>query len=295
VLVAGALLCLPRIFRHAGAARWEVKERVQVGMPLTFIVPAGLLTALIGAAAPRIQPVLPTETLRVATYNINYGRDADGNHDLELAARTIEAARPDIVMLQEVDTANPANYGIDQATYLASRLGMHVTFYPAAEQTRGVAVLSRRPLSGAGGALLPAADDQAVALYGDITGPVSGQSIRLVNARLSPAAEQGRLQQVAFLLSLTDVTGPVIVAGDLAAPPDDAVYTQFIFSGFTDPDDTLNIEQGYTTPARLPAARHDYVLVRGLTPLDARQVESDASDHRLVVVEIGMDASPGAP
>lgn len=295
VLVAGALLCLPRIFRHAGAARWEVKERVQVGMPLTFVVPAGLLAALIGAASPRIQPTLPAETLRVATYNINYGRDADGNHDLELAARTIEAARPDIVMLQEVDTANPANYGIDQATYLASRLGMHVTFYPAAEQTRGVAVLSRRPLSGAGGALLPAADEQAVALFGDVAEPAPGQSIRLVNARLSPASEQGRLQQVAFLLSLADVDGPAIVAGDLAAPPNDVVYTQFVFSGFADPDDVLGIEQGFTTPARLPAARHDYVLLHGLTPLDARQVESDASDHRLVVVEVGMGASSGAP
>ncbi len=295
VLVAAALLCLPRIFRRADGNQWEVKERVQTGLPLTFVVPAGLLAALIGAASPRIAPIPARETLRVATYNINYGRDADGNYDLELAARTIAAARPDIVMLQEIDTANPANYGVDQATYLGSRLGMHVTFYPAAEQTRGVAVLSRWPLSGAGGALLPAADEQAVALYGDISGLASGQPIRIVNARLSPASEQERLEQVAFLLSLADVESPAVVAGDLAAPPDEVVYTQMIFNGFADPDNALGIEQGYTTPARLPAVRNDYVLVRGLTPLDARQVESEASDHRLVVVEVAMEASAEAP
>jgi endonuclease/exonuclease/phosphatase family metal-dependent hydrolase len=295
VLVAAALLCLPRIFRRVDGGRWEVEERVQAGLALTFVIPAGLLAALIGAAAPRVAPTPARETLRVATYNINYGRDADGNYDLELAARTIAAARPDVVMLQEVDTANPANYGVDQATYLGTRLRMHVAFYPAAEQTRGVAVLSRWPLSEAGGALLPAADEQAVALYGDVNGLASGQAVRLVNARLSPASEQERLQQVAFLLSLANVESPAVVAGDLAAPPDEAVYAQIIFNGFTDPDETLGIEQGFTTPARLPAARNDYVLVRGLTPLDARQVESEASDHRLVVVEVAMGASAGAP
>lgn len=295
VLVAGTLLCLPRIVRQAEAIHREPQERVHAGIPLTFVIPAGLLAALIGTASPRIVPSPTGETLRIATYNINYGRDGDGNHDLELAARTIEAARPDVVMLQEVDTANPANYGVDQATYLGSRLGMHVTFYPGAEQTRGVALLSRWPLSGAGGVPLLAADDRAVALYGDVAGFATGPSVRLVNAYLSPSSEQERLQQVAILLSLTDIDSPAVVAGDLAAPPDEAVYTQLIYGDFIDPDDALGIERGYTTPARFPAARNDYVLVQGLTPLDTRQVESDASDHRLVVVEVGMSASAGIP
>jgi endonuclease/exonuclease/phosphatase (EEP) superfamily protein YafD len=120
-------------------------------------------------------------------------------------------------------------------------------------------------------------------VLGDVA---SGRSVIVIGAQLSPGQEEERRDQLSVLLSLAD-SSPMMVGADLGASPDDLVYGQLLASGFVDPDTVLGIERGFTTPARNPTLRHDYILTRGLIPLDARQVESMASDHRLVVVEVG--------
>lgn len=65
-------------------------------------------------------------TLTVVSYNIKsglYHPDA-----LEAVARVIEALAPDLVALQEVDRGSKRTHGVDQAVWLAHRLGLHGVF-----------------------------------------------------------------------------------------------------------------------------------------------------------------------
>ena len=57
--------------------------------------------------------------LRVLTFNIHHGRGADGQIDLARIARTVRAASPDLVALQEVDRNTSRSGGQDQLKQLA--------------------------------------------------------------------------------------------------------------------------------------------------------------------------------
>jgi endonuclease/exonuclease/phosphatase (EEP) superfamily protein YafD len=168
---------------------------------------------------------------------------------------------------------------------------MHSAFLPVGDPLRGVAVLSRWPLSSPSGVTVASLGSESAALRVELQTVLVEQPIIIVAAQLRAAEDEQRVQQAAVLLELIADASLVLLGADLGAPPQDMVYQQLISEGFSDPDQVLGIEQGYTTPAVYPTVRHDYVLVRGLTPLDARQVDSAASDHRLVVVEFGLPGS----
>ncbi len=285
VLLAAGLLGLPRLLWRESDP-WLARSAMPRGVAVTFVAPvfvAGLLLG--GLNGDHVSRPLGN-TLRVATYNLNSGYDADGQFQLELAARTIEASLADVVLLQEVDTGRPLSYGADQVQFLARRLGMTSAFVPTVEQVHGLAILSRWPLD-VSSLALSGSGEQLAALGGRLVDPATGRAVLFVCTRLAPAEEEERLQQLALLVGFVGDASPVVLAGDLGAPPDDQVYRQLVFSGFADPDTVLGIERGYTYPAHNPTVRHDYVLFRDLVPLDSRQVDSLASDHRLVVVEVG--------
>jgi endonuclease/exonuclease/phosphatase family metal-dependent hydrolase len=233
-----------------------------------------------------LSPVGTTgDTLRVATYNINGGYDSARNFQLERIARTIEAGLADVVVIQEVDAGRPVGYSIDQAQFLARRLHMYQYYQPMVEGLYGMAVLSKWPISERYTSSSAELDMGAFRVL--LQDPATGRSLTVIGAQLNPGQEEERLNQLGVLLSLTSDTGPVVLAADLGASPDDMIYQQLLAGGFVDPNTTLGIAQGFTAPSRNPTLRHDYVLMRKLIPLDSRQVDSAASDHRLVVVEVG--------
>lgn len=290
LLLAAALTAVPRLLRRAGAVR-HIRAFAARGTAAAFVAPAVVLSLILSGLAGVQRPAEAPGSLRVATYNINGGFDAEGTVRLDLAARTIEASLADIVVLQEAEVGRPRSFGIDQVEYLARRLDMHSAFLPVGDPLRGVAVLSRWPLSSPSGVTVPSLGGDSAALRVELQTVLVEQPIIIVAAQLRAAEDEQRVQQAAVLLELIADASLVLLGADLGAPPQDMVYQQLISEGFSDPDQVLGIEQGYTTPAVYPTVRHDYVLARGLTPLDARQVDSAASDHRLVVVEFGLPGS----
>lgn len=286
LLLAMLLVNVPRLLPRSSDDPWLALPAVPRGVAATFIAPVFVFGMLLGALRD-IPPQTPGDTLRVATYNINGGYDAEGQFQLDLIAQTIEAATPDVVMLQEVDTGQPVGYGIDQVTYLAERLDMYAAYYPTVEQLYGLAILSRWPLVETSGLLLPGDGEQLGALSGQLVlNSETGQQVTFVDTQLLPASDNERIEQMAVLLGLLNQDRPAVLGGDLGAPPEDELYQQLQLIGMNDPDVEMGIEGGYTYPSTAPAFRRDYVLTRGLTPLDSRQVQSTASDHRLVVVEM---------
>src|SRR5262249_4201604 len=118
---------------------------------------------------------------------------------------------------------------------------------------------------------------------------VSGRSVRVFNTHLDYRADPSvRRQQVADMLrSIGDSDVPTIVFGDMNATPNAAALGPLL-ARFTDAW-TSSAEPGLTYPADKPAERIDYVLVsRGFSVRAARVPETEASDHRPVVVDLAL-------
>jgi hypothetical protein len=100
------------------------------GSPHLQVLTAGnpwVLSLIIGSivvvgvlAFPRPAVPLPQDgALRVATYNIHYGFDADWKFNLQAMADLIESNEVDVIALQEVDTGRLTSFAVDDAYYLA--------------------------------------------------------------------------------------------------------------------------------------------------------------------------------
>jgi endonuclease/exonuclease/phosphatase family metal-dependent hydrolase len=286
ILIAGAALGLARLgWREEDP--WREEDEIPRPLSAMFAVPMIIIALVMSAGVgPKSSPSLG-EGLRVATYNINRGYNEDGVFSLEAAARTIEASLADVIVLQEVDAGSPLGFGIDQAEYLARRMGMYYAYMPTQEYVEGIAILSRWPIADQRSVLFPT-DPVLGALRVRVFDASSGRSLDTIGSQMLAGTEELRLQQTALIFSIVDQNVPSILAIDMNAGPLDSAYQQLTGTSFVDPDVVLGIERGFTTPASDPTLRYDYVLVRGLVPEDSRQVQSDqeASDHRLVVVSV---------
>ncbi|HEX6077405.1 MAG TPA: hypothetical protein VFZ32_19380 [Micromonosporaceae bacterium] len=95
-----------------------------------FMIVAGIVA---GASGPALAQPGTSETqqreLRVMCFNIHHGVGLDGRLDLERIARVTESQAAEVVGLQEVDRHfSTRSTFVDQARWLADRLGMHVVF-----------------------------------------------------------------------------------------------------------------------------------------------------------------------
>lgn len=283
MLVAAGLIAIPRLFLREENP-WLIHLNTPKGISTIFIAPMLVIGLIFGGWQSEPNPLPPGPTLRMATYNINDGFDGRGAFRPIMLARTIETSRADVIVLQEVETGQPLGYGMDQVIYLARRLGMWAFFQPMPEEDRGIAVLSRWPIMNGHSQWLPGERQMAVMVT--LADASSGREVTILGTQLAPGGEEMRLGQALALISFVGDASPVLLGADLAGGPEDVVYQQLTPGQFIDPEIVLGIEQGYTVPAAQPQARHDYVLVRGLTPLASQQVNSASSDHRLVVVEV---------
>jgi endonuclease/exonuclease/phosphatase family metal-dependent hydrolase len=320
-LAAGGILYLVLSFAYAFTFTYAYTLDLFRGLGLPVFLVAGLLTGLpalllpvvetpvsrpskarllaIGAGGlvlvalilvvtfPRQQPQPATgDSFRVATYNIHYGYDTVWHLSLEEQARAIEESGADVVMMQEVDTGRPTSYMIDDAMWLARRLGMREVYLPTMEHLTGIALLSRFPLLDTDTLLLPSELEQTGIIWAelDIDGePVNAFAIWM---GLEPA-ERAR-QLAATLPFLAAHPGPAVFGGDFNSTPDSPVYARIDSAGFEDPFVALGLGAPPTDPAIHPTKRIDFVWLRDLAPLDAQVLDSLASDHRLVVVEVGL-------
>ncbi len=285
LILAVALLNIPQLFAGQSVV-WQSRMVAPTGVPVMLVVGVFVLSMLIATSPDVAVASSRPDSLRVATYNINHGRDANGVSQIELIALTVQAAQADIIVLQEVAGAQPVTAQVDQAHFLARQLGMNYAYQYNNEYLDGVAVLSHWPISDVRGTDLPGGN-QSFALQITVIEPLRGRPLSVMAAQVEAANVEVRLRQLAVLLDMQSSVAQRVLAGSLSAAPTDLVVQQILQAGYTDPDQQLGIERGFTTPADVPALRHDYVFGASLIPLDSRQVDSIASDHRLVVVEFG--------
>ncbi|MGH3716196.1 MAG: endonuclease/exonuclease/phosphatase family protein, partial [Micromonosporaceae bacterium] len=239
--------------------------------------------------------------LRVMTYNIHHGVGMDRRLDLTRIARTISESGAELVALQEVDRHfGSRSEFADQAGWLAERLSMDVAYGSSLDldpgqperprRQYGNALLCRYPIAEPATRLLPRCEasrnpEERSLLTGRIT--VAGTPIWVHNTHLHQSTRQGRLTQARTVRELIgSPSDPVILCGDFNAAPDTTEVRE-IGRGLVDAWTRAGNGPGYTFSAQLPRIRIDYVLTSPeLTATGARVLDTRASDHRPVVVEL---------
>lgn len=278
ILLVAALLALLPALRIGQTAAGEQKPQA-----IRSWIVFGLLVAVAAAFAwPRPVAYRTEGPIRVGTYNIHYGYNTPWQLNLEAIARTIEESGADVVMLQEVDTCRITSYGVDDALWLARRLGMRAIYQPTLENLSGIALLTRLPVVAADGALLASELEQTGIVHARLR--VGAQEVHAYGVWLGLEPEE-RARQLTDALGFIGEAMPALFGGDLNSTPDSPIYARLKAAGFVDPFAALGLGDPPTSPAVDPRRRIDFVWGRGLEPTRAAVLDSQASDHRMVITE----------
>lgn len=235
---------------------------------------------------PRPIEAMPAGLRRFATYNIHYGYDDDWHTTLPEIAAALAEARVDVVALQEVDTGRMTSYSTDNAYYLARTLGMNVDYLPTVEHLTGIAVLYKGEALENDDRLLSSLQEQTGMI--EVVLPWGDERLHAYGIWMG-LSDEDTMRQVDEALDFIGASSPAIFGGDFNARIDDPEMSTVQAAGFVDPFTALNqVPAPATSPAIDPQSRIDFVWLRGLDPHDAWVSASLASDHRLVVIEVGL-------
>lgn len=250
-------------------------------MPSTAVVVPELLPCEEGAG-------FGDAPLRVATYNIKSGLHSS----LDEVAAVLESLDADVIALQEVDYLTDRTGGEDQPALLAGRLGMQHAFTAARTEAGGdygVALLSHLPFERVERVELASTAvslEPRVAL--DATLCLGERKVRAVSvhADVLPWAGAEHAKDLARALGEVAADEATLVAGDLNARPGESGPLSLLATGLVD------VIAGFGELPTFATWRIDYVLAdRSLADLvrEVKVLDSDASDHRPVVAEFGLD------
>ncbi|MFT3869192.1 MAG: endonuclease/exonuclease/phosphatase family protein [Nibricoccus sp.] len=171
---------------------------------------------------------------RLATYNTHGCAGTDGRISPRRIARVLAGQTPDIVALQELDLGRRRSRSEDQASIIASELGLNAVFCPTVtlgNEHYGHALLSRWPIEVMHRAFLPSDPkswwkEARSALWAKVL--VDGRPVHVITTHLG----LGRLERV---LQMKDLLGPkwlsaipsaepVIFCGDMNLSPGSPPY-----------------------------------------------------------------------
>lgn len=236
------------------------------------------------------------------TFNIQHGRGVDLRVDLARTARVIRDAGAQVVGLQEVDRCYGRRSGfLDQATWLAKELDMHVVYGANVDRDPATPGGARCQFGNAILSAFPIVDWENLHL------PRSGRHEQrgLLRARIDAdggfwqayvthlqhddrAARLVQAQAIRQLLGTAE--DPVVLMGDLnaqATTPEVRALTDVLVDTWA----AAGVGRGYTSASPVPTQRIDYVLQSPGGRTCAAFVVSSmpgriASDHLPVVADV---------
>lgn len=248
---------------------------------------AALVVAHLAVVAPAVGAVpLPDAAARAPTLRVVVANLYRQNPDPQAAAAFLRTLDADVVVVPELDPRGREALGrgglLEDLPYAIEGSG-------SGDETVGL--LSRLPLEDVelrrvGGRIQP-----------QVTVEVDGVAVRLFAVHpLPPLGGLAPLWRAVLLDTARQAdaaTLPLVVAGDLNADRDHAVFRRLLDVGLRDVHDERGRGLARTWPARFPLLHLDHVLVRdgdsaGLVPLSVREVEVPGSDHRGVVTDLAV-------
>lgn len=235
--------------------------------------------------------------LRVMTYNIKYGRD------LPEAVEQVRRARPDLLLVQDVSDSMNRELGTFLRGWNVRAFGQYV-------------IASRLPLTKPEVRWISFPGERHTCLRCEVT--VSGEQVAVYDAHLltprrglaalRDEADAGvgavednteaRLKQATELADMVrKERGPVIVAGDLNAPPPSLVVRRLKSAGLHDSFAEAGRGYGYTYGHSLRFGhsfiRIDHILLsRGMRAISCRTGGADGSDHRPLIADVELAPAP---
>ena len=229
------------------------------------------------------------------TYNIHVGVGMDKKLDLQRIADVINAARPDLVGLQEVDRGVKRTEGKDEIAELAAMTQMKYAFAPNLDYQGGkygVAILSRFPIKNTEHRMFDNKREAERRGMLRIEVEIDRKTVNFVTTHLDYQFEDGRLFETEQMLKfLQNVKGPLIVVADLNDVPTGSAYklmrTKFHDAWITSGAKT----DGFSYPADKPVKRIDHIFFGTADRIRARKswvIETLASDHIPVMAELEM-------
>jgi endonuclease/exonuclease/phosphatase family metal-dependent hydrolase len=313
-----AMACLPLLRRPAQrtvAREFATPSRVHgpalVGGAVGTVALAGLVhVGMVGGSPlPGPDPSLAvdgasTDELRVASYNVGQGQDAQtGALAFRDVAEQIVALDADVVALQEVARGWPLTSMADLDAYLRAHTDLTLVYVPAADRQFGNALAARVPLDDVtaldlgqgGGAQRRSAVRATLPEQGDVR--VYGAHLQ---ARNTPAAEQTRGEQMQLLLDDWDGRPRTVLAGDLNPRNEYADASETPPKVISNLDVLLDgglVTQQPTALCTEPTSNDncsDYVFVSPdlAASTVTEVVDVDVSDHRPVLARIGLPGQP---
>ena len=228
----------------------------------------------VNITAPRPTTPPSATSIRIMTYNIQQGYDAEGKKNLAGQLAEVRKVNPDILGLQESDTARVANGNVDAVRYFADNLQMYSYYGPTTTTgTFGIALLSKYPIRNPKTFFMYSIGEQTAAIHAEIS--ANDQTYQIFVTHLG---NDGPIVQLENILTRLPTSGNVIVMGDFNFRPATDQYkliTQTLADAWL-----LRWPNGKETPGLSMEKRIDHIfLSSAISVLEAEYIASPASDH----------------
>jgi endonuclease/exonuclease/phosphatase family metal-dependent hydrolase len=290
-LVPGLVAVLPLLL--ASKAN-EVESEVPSSVRRTWLLIIGAMAMItvIGLFVLTANPFPPVDepaTLQIFTYNIQQGYDDLGERNFDGQIALIQQTSPDIIGLQESDTARIAGGNADVVAYFADRLDMYSYYGPSPiTGTFGIALLSKYPIEDPHTYFLYSEGEQVAVIEAQIT--VSGMTFNIFVTHLGNG---GPIIQMRQMLELMRGKENVIAFGDFNFRPYEEQYA--ITNAEYDDAYIQAIEKTAPTiwgenEAFDIEERIDHVFISpGMLVLRTEYFTEPESDHPGLFVEISLE------
>lgn len=242
------------------------------------------ILALVGVMAISRNPAPaagPEDTIRVLTYNIQQAYSADGQKSQLALVDLFHQLSPDIIGLQETDSARIAGGNSDLPRYFADHLGYYV--YPGpgiVPGTFGVALFSRYPIENGQTFYMYSEGEQTAGILADVT--IGETTYTVVVTHLG---NRGPIVQQEAVLAALEGRPNVLLLGDFNFRPDTAQYQ--LTTRSLDDSWALAWPAGDEVPGFDPTRRIDYIFVSpGTQVLTAQFLTGPESDHPGYLIQL---------
>lgn len=278
-LLAGLGLALPVLLLRQEMFAFQPFESARP----TVATSALALGAIIVLALNTLRLPAPVHSgeLTIMTYNIQQGYDELGAKNLAGQLAVIQKIDPDILGLQESDTARIANGNVDAVRYFADQLGMHSYYGPTTTTgTFGIALLSKYPIENPQTFFMFSEGEQTATIQAQVS--VDGQ---VYNFFVTHLGNSGPIVQLEDMLVRIQGLENVIAMGDYNFRPATEQYelmTQTLADSWL-----LRWPDGKQIRGYSPEERIDHIFISPeMMPLKAEYVVNPASDHPYMYVVI---------
>lgn len=234
------------------------------------------------------EPIAPKEnnSIRIMSYNVHNGIGMDNLTDYQRIADVINRVAPDIVAVQELDSAAQRSNGAYVLKEIAGHARMHYTYGAAIDfqgGKYGIGILSKEKPLNYRTVPLPGREEKRLLLIAEFNNYI----FCCTHFSLT---EEDRNASVAIILdAIKDVKKPLFLAGDMNSEPES--LTQELLGQYLT---TFNNPQAPTFPVVEPKECIDYIYGynngNSYTVLKCQVLtdEQVASDHLPLFVDVRL-------